>query len=52
MLDNVRNRTIKDVAEHIEGFCGDGFSFFHAVDRIAVNTVLKNQLVLCHVLTK
>lgn len=52
MFDNVRNRTIEDVAEHIECLCSDGFSLFHAVDGIGGNTVLKNQFIFCHIFAK
>lgn len=49
---HIGNGAVQDIAEDIQGLGGDGLAFFHAVNGISGNTVLKNQFVFCHVLTK
>ena len=50
MFNNIGNGAVQDVAEDIQGLGGDGLAFFHTVNGVGGNTMLKDQFVFCYVL--
>ena len=44
MFNNIGNGAVQDVAEDIQGLGGDGLAFFHTVNGVGGNTMLKDQL--------
>ena len=48
IFDDFRHGAVYDKAKRINGFRGDRFAFFHAVQRVCGYAVLKDQRILRH----